>query len=85
MLRVPVISMLFQRGEFDDRSVALTAWALLWFSLGLVSHSVLEIVVRAFYAMQDTRTPVVVGVAAMALNVVFSLTFPLWFTRNNFV
>ncbi|MCB2178799.1 murein biosynthesis integral membrane protein MurJ [bacterium] len=81
LLRVPVISMLFQRGEFDDRSVALTAWALLWFALGLVSHSVLEIVVRAFYAMQDTRTPVAVGVVAMGLNVVFSLTFPLWFTH----
>lgn len=81
LLRVPVISILFQRGEFDERSVALTAWALLWFSLGLVSHSILEIVVRAFYAMQDTRTPVVVGVVAMGLNVVFSLTFPLWFSR----
>ena len=81
LLRVPVVSMLFQRGEFDERSVALTAWALLWFTLGLVSHSVLEIIVRAFYAMQDTRTPVVVGVVAMGLNVVFSLTFPLWFSN----
>jgi putative peptidoglycan lipid II flippase len=81
LLRVPVVSMLFQRGEFDQRSVTLTAWALLWFALGLVSHSVLEIVVRAFYAMQDTRTPVLVGMGAMGLNVVFSLTFPLLFTR----
>ncbi|MEJ2759388.1 MAG: murein biosynthesis integral membrane protein MurJ, partial [Anaerolineales bacterium] len=32
LLRVPVVSMLFQRGEFDERSVALTAWALLWFT-----------------------------------------------------
>ncbi len=81
LLRVPVVSMLFQRGEFDERSVALTAWALLWFALGLVSHSLLEIVVRAYYAMQDTRTPVLVGMAAMGLNVFFSLTFPLLFTR----
>jgi putative peptidoglycan lipid II flippase len=74
LLREPVISLLFERGEFDARSVELTAWALLWFAVGLVSHSVLEIIVRAFYAMQDTRTPVAVGVAAMSLNVVFSLT-----------
>ena len=81
LLRVPLVSLLFQRGEFDDRSVALTAWALLWFSLGLVSHSLLEIVVRAFYAMQDTRTPVMIGAVAMGLNVVFSLTFPGLFSR----
>jgi putative peptidoglycan lipid II flippase len=81
LLRVPLVSLLFQRGEFDERSVALTAWALLWFSVGLVSHSLLEIVVRAFYAMQDTRTPVMVGAAAMGLNVVFSLTLPGVFSR----
>jgi len=81
LLRVPLVSLLFQRGAFDDRSVALTAWALLWFSLGLVSHSLLEIVVRAFYAMQDTRTPVMIGAAAMGLNVVFSLTLPGVFSR----
>ncbi len=81
LLRVPVISMLFQRGEFDERSVSLTAWALLWYTVGLVSHSLLEIVVRAFYAMKDTRTPVMIGAGAMALNVVLSLTFPDLFAR----
>jgi putative peptidoglycan lipid II flippase len=81
LLRVPLVSVLFQRGEFDQRSLTLTAWALLWFSVGLVSHSLLEIVVRAFYAMQDTRTPVMIGAAAMGLNVIFSLTFPGIFNR----
>jgi putative peptidoglycan lipid II flippase len=76
-----VVSLLFERGAFDERSVELTAWALLWFAAGLVSHSVLEIIVRAFYAMQDTRTPVTVGVAAMSLNVVFSLTLTGLFER----
>jgi putative peptidoglycan lipid II flippase len=81
LLRVPLVSILFQRGAFDQRSLELTAWALLWFSIGLVSHSLLEIVVRAFYAMQDTRTPVIIGGAAMGLNVVFSLTLPGVFSR----
>lgn len=81
LLREPLVAILFQRGAFDQRSLTLTAWALLWFSVGLVSHSLLEIVVRAFYAMQDTRTPVMVGAAAMGLNVVFSLTLPGVFIR----
>ncbi|MFL7810466.1 MAG: lipid II flippase MurJ, partial [Anaerolineae bacterium] len=49
------------------------AWALSLYVLGLPAHAVVEIVVRAFYAMHDTRTPVAVGVAAMALNVALSV------------
>jgi len=75
LLREPVVAMLYQRGKFDDRSVQLVAWALLWYAAGLVGHSVLEVLARAFYAMHDTRTPVTVGVVAMSLNVVFSFWF----------
>src|SRR5690606_29625815 len=42
--------------------------------LGLIAHSLVEIVTRAFYAMHDTRTPVLIGGAAMLLNVVLSFT-----------
>lgn len=73
LLREPMIRFLFQRGQFDERSTALTSWALGLYALGLVGHSVLEVLVRAFYAMHDTRTPVVIGGGAMALNVVLSL------------
>jgi putative peptidoglycan lipid II flippase len=57
------------------------AWALLWYAVGLVGHSVVEIMVRAFYAMHDTKTPVIIGVAAMSLNVVFSVLFIAVFSR----
>lgn len=80
LLRGPAISLLFERGAFDARSVELTAWALLWYTAGLVGHSLVEILSRAFYAVQDTKTPVLVGTAAMALNVVFSLWFARLFT-----
>jgi putative peptidoglycan lipid II flippase len=65
--------MLLERGEFTARSTQLTAEALAFFALGLIGHSVVEIVARAFYALHDTRTPVAVGVGAMALNVLLSL------------
>ncbi|KAA3645462.1 MAG: murein biosynthesis integral membrane protein MurJ [Chloroflexi bacterium] len=81
LLRFPVVELLFQRGEFDDQSTQLVAWALLWYTAGLVSHSVVEIASRAFYALHDTRTPVVVGASAMGLNVVFSLAFSALFMR----
>jgi putative peptidoglycan lipid II flippase len=71
--------MLYQRGLFDAHSTELVAWALLWYAVGLVGHCVVEIVTRAFYALRDTKTPVIIGVAAMALNLVFSLVFSSWF------
>ncbi len=81
VLRKPVIALLFQRGEFTAHSTELVAWALLWYTLGLVSHSVVEIVSRAFYALHDTKTPVLVGSVAMSLNVGLSFAFVALFQR----
>lgn len=81
LLRRPLVAMLFQRGEFNSNSTELVAWALLWFATGLVGHALVEIVSRAFYALKDTRTPVTVGAAAMALNVVLSVGLARLFPR----
>jgi putative peptidoglycan lipid II flippase len=81
MLRTPVIQALLERGEFDANSTALAAWALLWYTVGLVSHSVVEIIVRAFYALHDTKTPVLIGTITMSLNIGFSILFANWFER----
>jgi putative peptidoglycan lipid II flippase len=53
----------------------MVAWALIWYAVGLVAHSLLEIVTRAFYALHDTMTPVWVGGGAMLLNLVLSIGF----------
>ena len=73
ILDEPLIQLLFQRGRFDEASTAAVAYALRFYALGLVAHAVVEIVVRVFYALHDTATPVVVGVATMALNILLSL------------
>jgi putative peptidoglycan lipid II flippase len=80
-LRSPIVAMLFEGRRFDADSTALVAWALGWYAVGLASHSVVEIVSRAYYALHDTRTPVIVGTAAMGLNIVLSLLFAPVFTR----
>ena len=69
----PVVALLFERGEWTSTDTAGTAWALALFSVGLAGHAVLEILVRAFFALHDTWTPVKVGTLAMAINVVLSL------------
>jgi putative peptidoglycan lipid II flippase len=73
LLRVPVVTLLLQRGAFDTTATEMTAFALAFFALGLVGHAIVEISARGFYALKDTLTPVLVGIGAMAANVVLSL------------
>ncbi len=80
-LRTPVVAMIFQGHNFNAESTALVAWALAWFTLGLAGHSVVEIVSRAYYAVRDTRTPVIIGTAAMLLNIGFSFALAPLFMR----
>ncbi len=49
LLRQPLITFLFQRGNFTALSTQMTAWALLWYTVGLIFHCVLEILVRGFF------------------------------------
>ena len=81
LLRTPLVAFLFQRREFTAETTQMVAWALAWYAVGLVFHVVLEVLVRAYYAMHDTKTPVLVGAAAMILSIAFSLLFSSLFTR----
>jgi putative peptidoglycan lipid II flippase len=81
VLRKPIIRLLLERGAFDAESTTATAWALGFFALGLAGHAVVEITTRAFYALKNTKTPVCIGVAAMALNVGLSLLLMNLFAR----
>jgi putative peptidoglycan lipid II flippase len=82
ILRFPLIRFLYEGGgAFTAQDTQLVAWALMWYAAGLVGHSVLEIVVRAFYAQHDTKTPVMVGTGAMALNIGLSILLAWFFNR----
>ncbi|MCZ7543851.1 MAG: murein biosynthesis integral membrane protein MurJ [Anaerolineae bacterium] len=75
LLATPVTAVLYERLNWTPKDTAATAWVLVFWGLGLVGHCLVEVLARAFYALEDTRTPVLVGGAAMLLNVAFSLTF----------
>lgn len=81
LLRKPLVALIYQYNAFDSASADLVSWALLWYAAGLVAHSVVEIVSRAFYALHDTKTPVFIGIGAMSLNLGFSLLFTALFKR----
>ncbi len=72
LLSVPIVTILLQHGEFTAADTAITASAMSWYCLGLVPMAGIEIHSRAFYALGDTRTPVILAVGAVALNLVLS-------------
>ncbi|HEY7869393.1 MAG TPA: murein biosynthesis integral membrane protein MurJ [Methylomirabilota bacterium] len=79
LLGGPIVQLLFQRGEFSAADAALTAQALAGYAVGLPAFSATRIAAQTFYALGDTRTPVIVGFVAVAVNVVLALLlmFPL--------
>lgn len=69
VLREPLTSVFYQYGLFSQSATDRTASALLFFAIGLAGHIVVHVLTRAFYAMQDTRTPVAWAIVAVAVNV----------------
>jgi len=79
LLAHPIIRILFERGEFTAYSTTISSWALLFYSIGLFSFGGTKILVTAFYALQDTKTPVKIAVVCLVINTVlnFGLMIPL--------
>ncbi len=69
VLRDPLTSVFYQYGLFNQGASERTADALAYFAIGLVGHIVVHVLARAFYAMQDTKTPVTWAIIAVAINV----------------
>ena len=69
----PFVAALFERNAFTAESTAITVAALSWYALGLPAHAALEILTRSFFALYDTRTPVVAGALAMVSYVALAL------------
>jgi putative peptidoglycan lipid II flippase len=68
-LSEPVVSLLFERGAFADGAVEATALALMGYSVGLPAFAIVRPLVSAYYALEDTRTPVIAATLCVALYV----------------
>ena len=78
VLSEPIVRMLLQHGVATAESTQLVSAVLRVFSLGLFQFSTFMLFLRAFYAMQDTRTPALINVVAVTLNIAANLAlFPL--------
>jgi putative peptidoglycan lipid II flippase len=73
LLALPITTVLFRRGAFGVHEAEMTAWALRSLALGLWSVSMAHVLVAAFYAVGDTRTPALTACIGFAVNVILSL------------
>ena len=73
ILGEPIIRLLLEHGEFTAESTSYTARALFYYTLGLPGFAIVKILVPAFYAAKDTKTPVIIGLAMMILNLTLNL------------
>ncbi len=74
-LATPILSTLFQYGMMSEHDVAMSARALVTYSLGLTGFILVKIAAPGFYARQDTRTPVRIGLIALVTNVALNALF----------
>ena len=85
LLAEPLVATIFYGGEFTESDVRMTALSLQAFSVGLVGFSFVKILAPAYFAREDTRTPVRFGLIALSVNFVLSVTLAFSMQRAGYV
>ncbi|PJE63912.1 hypothetical protein COU89_00715 [Candidatus Roizmanbacteria bacterium CG10_big_fil_rev_8_21_14_0_10_45_7] len=89
-LRIPVTRLIFGGEKFDWDSTVSTAYTLSAFAISMPFHTAYYIIVRAFFSLDDTKTPLVVGFYATVFNSLLSVLFivilklPVWYLAVSF-
>jgi len=74
----PLVSAIFERGQFTAKDTILTTWTLSFYVLGLTGYFAQQVATRAFYSIQDSKTPARSALVAVFINVVLNLTL-VWY------
>lgn len=82
VIRIPVVRLVFGASQFDWKATVLTGATLAFLSVGLAAQAISLLLVRGFYALKDTKTPVIVSLIVVALNIILSLYFILVLKLN---
>ncbi|RQD61838.1 murein biosynthesis integral membrane protein MurJ [Desulfonatronovibrio magnus] len=72
-LSYPLIEIIFGRGEFGPTAIQATSLALVGFAAGLPAFSCVRPLISAFYALEDTKTPVKIAVVSLIVNIILSI------------
>lgn len=79
ILRIPIVRLVFGAKTFPWEATLLTGKTMAILMISAVFYAVTQLVIRAYYAMHDTKTPLIIGLAGAVFNVLFSvLSVKLW-------
>ena len=81
LLREPLVELFYERNAFTAESTLRTSTVILFYAIGVWAYSTSHVIIRAFYSIQDTKTPVKVGAGMVGLNLILNLTL-IWFLRE---
>ena len=81
MVGRPLISGAFEHGRFTSQDTSMVVWALAFYALGLAGYFAQQVLTRAFFALQDSRTPMFSALIAVGANFVLNLTL-VWFLNQ---
>lgn len=70
----PVVKIFFERGAFDGKATILTSQALIYYAIGLPAMSLMPLITRTYYSVHDMKTPVVISIIALMVNIVIDLS-----------
>ncbi len=73
ILRIPAVRLVFGASQFNWEATVLTGATLAFLSIGLAAQSISLLLIRGFYALKDTKTPVIVSLIVVAVNIILSL------------
>ena len=79
VLRIPIVRLAFGAKGFPWQATLVTGKAVAIFSLAIISQAVIQLLVRGFYALHDTKTPLFIGVLSVVVNITLSIFLVFWF------
>ena len=68
-----IVTLLFGRGAFTPEAIEMTGGALFYYSIGMIAFGLRDILSRAFYALQDTKTPMINATIAVVINIILNI------------
>lgn len=70
----PIVRIIFQRGAFDINAAILTSKVLASYSFGLVAMAIISLITKAYYSIQDMKTPILISLTALILNTFLNIS-----------